>query len=189
MLGDILGLTMNNSRLLNSFFAQKFILLSLLGLFFFSPVASAEIKGFEDFNGKPEQLENHLGKGKWLIVMMWASDCHICNREAHEYVDFHLVHSDEDATVLGISLDGESNKKAAEKFISKHSVDFPNLIAEPEFVSNLYKEYTGQYFAGTPSFLIFSPKGELKAAQAGAVPTTLIEDFISKNSTKKVVGK
>lgn len=180
---------MNTLRFSPLFVSQKFTLVSFLALLLMSPFASAEIKGFQDFSGKPQLLENYLGKGKWQVVMIWASDCHICNREAHEYVDFHLVHSDTDATVLGVSVDGESRKKAAEKFISKHSVDFPNLIAEPEFVGNLYKEFTGQYFAGTPSFLIFSPEGELKAAQAGAVPTGLIEEFIKKNASKKVVGK
>ena len=181
---------MGNLRSFNTFFKQKLILLGLLGLISFSSLVSAEMKGFEDFSGNPQKLENYIGKnGKWLIVMMWASDCHICNREAHEYVDFHMIHSDTDATVLGISLDGESRKKEAKKFIKKHSVDFPNLIAEPEHVSSIYQELTGQYFAGTPTFLIYSPDGELKAAQAGAVPTSLIEDFMKKNSVKKVVGK
>lgn len=180
---------MSNLRFLNNFFTQKLSLLGFLGLLLVSPLVSAEMKGFEDFNGKSQVLENYLGKGKWTIVMMWASDCHICNKEAHQYVDFHMVHSDTDATVLGVSLDGESRKKAAQGFIKKHAVDFPNLIAEPEFVSNVYQKYTGQYFAGTPSFLIFSPAGELKAAQAGAVPTVLIEEFIKKKPMKKVVEK
>ncbi|MFK5913688.1 MAG: TlpA disulfide reductase family protein [Woeseiaceae bacterium] len=177
------------SRLKQHFVSQNLIFFSILVSLLFSPMISAEIKGFQDFKGKPQTLENYTGKGKWLIVMMWASDCHICNREAHEYVDFHLIHSDTDATVLGISLDGEEKKKEAEKFIKKHMVDFPNLIAEPETVSQLYQELTGEFFAGTPSFLIFSPKGELKAAQAGAVPTKLIEDFIAKSAVKKVVDK
>ena len=180
---------MSKSRFANTFFAQKLTLLSLLGLLFFSAPVSAEMKGFEDFNGKPQVLENYIGKGKWLIVMMWASDCHICNREAHQYVDFHLVHSDTDATVLGISLDGASRKKEAEKFIKRHSVDFPNLIAEPEFVESYYGTATGQFFAGTPTFLIYAPDGELKATQAGAVPTSLIEEFIKKESAKKAVKK
>ena len=180
---------MSNLLFSKAFSSQKLILMTFLGLLFLSSPISAEMKGFEDFNGKPQQLENYLGKGKWLVVMMWASDCHICNREAHQYVDFHMVHSDTDATVLGISLDGENRKKAAKNFIKKHSVDFPNLIAEPEFVSNVYQKYTGQSFAGTPTFLVFSPEGELKAAQAGAVPTALIEDFIKKNPIKKVVAK
>ena len=180
---------MNNLLFSNTFIVRTLTLFGLLGFLFVSPLVSAEIKGFQDFNGKPQVLENYLGKGKWTIVMMWASDCHICNREAHEYVDFHMIHSDNDATVLGISLDGESRKKEAEKFIKKHSIDFPNLIAEPEHVANLYQELTGQFFAGTPSFLIYSPDGELKAAQAGAVPTALIEDFMKKNPSKEIVKK
>jgi len=180
---------MNKLFFSNTFIVRIFTLLGLLGLLFVAPLVSAEIKGFQDFNGKSQKVESFLGKGKWTIVMMWASDCHICNREAHQYVDFHMIHSDTDATVLGISLDGENRKKEAEKFIQKHSVDFPNLIAEPETVGRFYQELTGQYFAGTPTFLIYSPTGELKAAQAGAVPTTLIEDFMKKNTGKKVVKK
>lgn len=178
---------MKNILVLNKL-SHGFFALALLALVFTQAV-QAEISGFQDFKGKPQVLENFTGKGKWLVVMIWASDCHICNREAHQYVDFHMIHSDTDATVLGISVDGESRKKHAEKFIKKHSIDFPNLIAEPAHVSALYQNLTGQFFAGTPSFLIFSPDGELKAAQAGAVPTTLIEDFITKNPIKKVVKK
>jgi len=180
---------MSKSHTSNAFIVKTFTLFSLLGLLFLSPAIFAEIKGFQDLNGNSQKIENYLGKGKWTVVMMWASDCHICNREAHEYVDFHMVHSDTDASVLGISLDGESRKKEAEKFIKKHSVDFPNLIAEPETVGDFYHEMTGQYFAGTPTFLIYSPSGELKAAQAGAVPTALIEDFMKKNTGKKVAKK
>lgn len=180
---------MNKSHISNTFIVRTFTLFNLLGLLFLSSQVSAEIKGFQDFSGKPQKIENYLGKGKWTVVMMWASDCHVCNHEAHEYVDFHMVHSDTDAIVLGISLDGESRKKEAEKFIKKHSIDFPNLIAEPETVGSFYQEMTGQYFAGTPTFLIYSPTGELKAAQAGAVPTALIEDFMKKNTGNKVVKK
>lgn len=176
-------------RIFNTLFIRKIALLSFIGALFLSPASFAEMKGFEDFKGQPQVFENYLGKGKWLVVMMWASDCHICNREAHQYVDFHMVHSDSDATVLGISLDGESRKKEAKRFINKHSIDFPNIIAEPEYVSNFYRELTGQYFAGTPTFLVYSPNGELKAAQAGAVPAEIIENFIKENHIKKVVEK
>ena len=174
---------MKNVPIVN-FTHRGFFVLVLL-ILAFSQSVRAEFKGFQDFEGKPQLLKNYTAKGKWLVVMIWASDCHICNKEAHQYVDFHLVHSDDDATVLGISIDGESRKSEAEKFISKHSVDFPNLIAEYEYVAAMYQELSGQAFAGTPSFLVFAPDGELKAATAGAVPTTLIEEFIKKNSVQK----
>ncbi|MCW8900612.1 MAG: TlpA family protein disulfide reductase [Gammaproteobacteria bacterium] len=178
---------MSHFQLLKNITLNKIAIFSFITFLFLPFSVSAEIKGFEDFSGKPQVFENYLAKGKWLVVMMWASDCHICNREAHQYVDFHMLHSDSDATVLGMSLDGASRKKEAEAFIKKHSVDFPNLIAEPATVAQLFQESTGQGFAGTPTFLIYSPDGELKAAQAGAVPTELIEDFIKKNSVKKVL--
>lgn len=174
---------MNNAKVLTT------ILSGIFGLFLFTVTAQAEIKGFEDFNGKPQTLNNYTGKGKWLVVMIWASDCHICNKEAYKYVDFNMIHSDKDATVLGISIDGESRMKEAKAFIKRHSVDFPNLIAEPEYVANEFHRLSGQSFAGTPTFLIYSPDGELKAAQAGAVPTELIEDFMKKNSIHKTSVK
>ncbi len=137
-----------------------------------------------DFKGNSRTIESYAGKGKWLLVMFWASDCHICNREAHEYVDFHFTHSDKDATVLGVSIDGKVKFKDAVKFIKKHSIDFPNLIGEPEDVTAIYSKYAESRWVGTPSFLLFNPKGELKAAQVGAVPPTVIENFMEQAANK-----
>lgn len=133
-------------------------------------------------NGKPATLQENVGKGKWTLVMIWASDCHICNREVHEYVDFHFVHSDDDATVLGISMDGQGKKADAEKFIKKHKVNFPSLIGEPDDIARLYYELTGAQFVGTPTFLLYDPKGEIKAMQVGALPTELVEKFIKEQT-------
>ena len=38
------------------------------------------------------QIEDYAGKGKWLAVMYWASDCHVCNVEVGNYADFHERH-------------------------------------------------------------------------------------------------
>jgi len=76
-----------------------------------------------DFNGKPSDIEVNLGKGKWLVVMLWASDCHVCNQEAHQYITFHQQHTEKDASVLGVSLDGAEKKADAEEFIKKHNVN------------------------------------------------------------------
>ena len=159
---------------------SKRILLSLP--LFFMVISSSLAAGITDFSGKPKSIEDYKEKGKWQVVMIWASDCHICNREAHQYVDFHFAHSDKDATVLGISVDGLANKKAAQKYIDKHSVNFPNLIGEPETVGNLFTELTGSYRVGTPTFLIYGPDGKLMAQQVGAVPTNIIEDFMANAS-------
>jgi len=145
-------------------------------------LAPAPARALTDFNGKPASLQDYVGKGKWVVVMIWASDCHICNKEAHAYEDFHFTHSDDDAIVLGISIDGKAKHDAAVGFIKRHKLTFPNLIGEPEEVARLFRELTGTPFVGTPAFLFYSPDGQLKAQQIGAVPTELIEEFIKQNT-------
>lgn len=135
-----------------------------------------------DFTGKQHQLTEYTGKGKWTIVMIWGHDCHVCNDEAHQYVAFHNKHKNKDAIVVGLSLDGKKIQKKAEAFVKRHKVNFDTLIGEYDEVAGIYEDLTGVQFSGTPTFLIYNPKGELKAQQAGAVPAELIEQFIEKES-------
>jgi len=137
---------------------------------------------FHDFNGQPRSVESFAGNGKWLVVMIWAHDCHVCNQEAESYAQFHEEHKDSDARVLGISLDGAANKDDAEAFIARHDLPFPNLIGELTPTMLYYSMQTQSQFRGTPTLLLFDPSGKLRAAQAGAVPTSSIEAYIAKNS-------
>jgi len=148
----------------------------------FSTTAVAGEK-FDDFNGKQKSVADFTGKGKWLVVMIWASDCHVCNQEAHQYVNFHKQHKDNDALVLGISLDGKTKKNDAKEFLKRHQINFPSLIGEPENVAMMYQELTGGTWVGTPSFMVYTPSGELLGAQAGAVPVSVIESFIERESS------
>jgi peroxiredoxin len=158
----------------------KQALRSLLALVCMLVVASswAELK---DLDGATHKLADFTGKGKWTVVMLWASDCRVCNAEIAQYIQFNNSHKDKDASILGISLDGQSRLDAARGFIKRHAVTFPSLIGEPEQVAELYQNLTGNEWLGTPSFLVYSPSGELLAAQAGAVPVDLIEQFIQAN--------
>jgi len=49
-------------------------------------------------------------------------------------------------------------------------------------VAQMYERLTGAPWAGTPSFMVYTPKGELLGAQAGAIPPDLIESFIERES-------
>ena len=158
----------------------KSSLLSLMFLVLIPTTVTAT--GLTDFSGRGSNLSEHTGNGKWLVVMLWASYCHVCNDEAHQYNQFHLDHHGKDASVIGVSLDGAAGQAEAEAFVRRHDIAFPNLIGEPERVADLYQTLTGTPWRGTPSFLVYGPDGELAAKQEGAVPIHLIEAFISKNS-------
>lgn len=135
---------------------------------------------FTDFNGQPRSIESFAGNGKWLVVMIWAHDCPICDQEAESYAMFHEAHKDKDATVLGVSIDGAAHKADAQAFIDRHGLPFPNIIGEPQPAMLYYMMQTQSQFRGTPTIMVYDPNGQLVAAQAGAVPTDIIEKFIAK---------
>ncbi len=140
---------------------------------------------FSTFDNKPANIADYITGNKWLLVVIWASDCSICNREAYTYVDFHFKHEDSDARVLGISIDGQAKKEAAESFIKRHDINFPNLIGEPDKIAGWFEKLTGQNWMGTPTFLLYSPDGKLRVQQIGTIPLALVEKFIQRNSVQK----
>ncbi|MDH3713080.1 MAG: TlpA family protein disulfide reductase [Gammaproteobacteria bacterium] len=145
------------------------------------PLAPVLGEPLREFNPGPAALDEFIGKGQWVIVKIWASDCEICNREAHQYVDFHEFHKDTDGVMLGISLDGQ-DRAAALDFIERHEIPYPNLITDYATGMEWYTGVTGRQWIGTPTFLVYDPAGTLRAQQVGAVPTQLIEQFIASNS-------
>lgn len=168
---------MKNRRLVKT--TTLWVITFILSLLAYNAFAA---NGITDFNGVPKSIKDYAGQGKWLVVMLWASDCHVCNQEVHQYISFHKSHANKDALVLGVSLDGSEKQHDAQQFLQKHQVNFPSLIGEPIEVASLYQNLTGSGWVGTPSFMVYNPKGELIGAQAGAVPPSVIESFIERES-------
>jgi len=130
----------------------------------------------KDFSGKDVNVDRYIGKGKWVVVTVWAHDCHICDGEIHEMAAFHRAHHNKDAIVLGVTIDGMDQKKLAQAFIDKHKLPFMNLIAEPE--QSVLMKFGGGPFVGTPTFYVYTPDGEIVAKNAGPVSQADIEGFI-----------
>jgi len=164
----------------------KTLITSMLLVFFLfsQPVTAApqEKSVLYGFDGSPQTLANYAGKDKWLVVMFWASDCHICGAKAPDYVKFDAKHQDDNMRIIGVSVDGLENKTAAQGFIDEHQIKFPNLIGNLEDIAGMYYDMTGDHWLGTPTFFIYEPSGELRIVQAGITPTELIEEFINNNS-------
>lgn len=162
---------MKISQRLLILFSFAFVLLS----------ANVQAGSLQNMQGGDTTLEAQMEKGKWTVVMLWASDCHICAIEAPDYAAFHAKYSNINAKVVGVSSDGAEKKQAAEAFVKNHKLNFPNLIGDVYTVASLYQEQTGEAFRGTPTFMVFDPDGKLMAAQPGAVPPEDIERFIAAN--------
>lgn len=157
------------------------VLLALVCILDSGPAVASP--GFKNLlNGVADTIDAHRVDGQWLVVMIWASDCEVCDREIESYQAFHDRHRGATASVLGISLDGGTKLDDALQFVAGHKIRFANLIGEPETVVDYYQKLTGSRWIGTPTFLFFGPDGEIRAKQVGAVPPELVEEFIAANS-------
>jgi len=145
--------------------------------------AAAGQSTFTDFDGRPSDLGKRLYPEAWTVVMLWHSECHICNEEVGELIRFHGRNQPR-AGILGVSLDGYAARGDAQQFIDRHRVNFPNLIADEAAVAAFYYRHTGERWVGTPTFLIYDPSGELVAKQVGAVSQALLEDFIGQQPAR-----
>jgi peroxiredoxin len=135
-----------------------------------------------DLDGQRQNIDQYLENDKWLVVMFWASTCQVSDANIKQYVEFHETHKDDDAVVLGISVDGKAELEKAKMFIENNKVGFNNVIVDYKAISALFSDIDGEDWEGTPSFLIISPTGELMAQQVGAVPADFIAKYIKRSS-------
>jgi thiol-disulfide isomerase/thioredoxin len=141
-------------------------------------------------DGKQHKLSEFLGKGKWTLVNIWGPDCPPCKEEIPELVLYHEDHKNRDAQVLGIAIDfpsfGYAEKKAVDKFVDDHLVDFPVLLSD----AGISRKLGAGELEGLPTTLMFSPDGRLVAKQVGAITREIIENFINgyEARNKKSMG-
>ncbi len=135
-----------------------------------------------DFSNKAVRFGDYIKSEQWTVVMLWASNCHVCTVEVHQFVKLHEAFSDKNIRVLGISVEGIEKTEAAQDFVNIHNVNFPNLIAETDFITTVFEQYTKQDWLGTPTFLVFSPSGQLMAQRSGMLAPELIVSFIEQQS-------
>ena len=147
---------------------------------FLTMMLSSSAYAFTDLKGNKDSILNHIGKDKWTIVEVWASDCHACRMHMPEMVEFDGKLKN--ARLLGISLDGQKGVGDAEDFIAQYGIKFPTLLTNPIEMSIWMEQSIGESLRGTPTFILFDPKGMLVAAQPGIVAVSSLEKFIMDNS-------
>ena len=142
----------------------------LLSLSFISTQAFA----MTDMKGNPANVSSFIGKGQWLIVEAWHSECRTCKKTMPELVKSNG--SFPNAKLIGVSLDG--NKSKAQRFINRFKVNFPTLLTDREEFNEYVRKIAKKSLLGAPTYLIFSPQGKLKAMQAGNITPADIKKYI-----------
>lgn len=156
------------------------VLISILFLAFFSNATASDWTEVRTIEGKFTTLSQHFEKDKWTLVMLWTTDCGICQREYPVMSEFHDQHKDIDAKVIGVSLDGYSNLDKITEHIDEMPMTFDNLVGEISVVAFNYEAATEESLRGTPTFLMFNPQGQLVGHNPGPVKPEALEKFISR---------
>jgi len=143
-------------------------------------VNGMELQSIED--GAPVELENLTGHGKWTLVMIWATNCHICKIQKPDISAFHNEHKDIDAHVVGVALDGYDRVDAVVDYVKDNNVSFPNYVGNGAIIASHYFGMTEEMFRGTPTYLLFNPEGELLANNPGLLTVEALESFIARKS-------
>ncbi|MBS1236593.1 MAG: thioredoxin [Proteobacteria bacterium] len=127
----------------------------------------------QGLDGRNRAVSEFIGHGQWTVVAIWSADCPICRRDMPEMAFFHDAHRHKDAIVLGVSIDGGARKPEIAGFIEDHALDFVNLIGTPMQMAAF-----GGPFRGTPTYYIYSPKGNLVTRQVGSMTQEAAEEII-----------
>ncbi len=151
----------------------RLIVMALLMLPVLALAAGPDIV-LKDLDGKDRNVNEFVGQGKWTIVAIWSADCPICRRDIYHMTFFYDEHRKTDATVLGVSIDGYANRDKARGFINDQSLNFPNLIGDPNDPGRI----SNTMFIGTPTYYFFSPEGKFMTQRIGPVTQAQAEDIL-----------
>ena len=156
--------------------------------FFITPVFAqdtAENSIFPELlsvDGEDAAIHPGIGQGKWTLVMLWATTCHVCETDKPLFSKFHDKHKDDgEIEVFGISIDGHQKMPEVQEYLAKRNVSFPNSVGEFLTVGSSMVNIAEEPLRGTPTYLLFDPTGEIKGVHAGHLPPDKVELFIASN--------
>ncbi len=136
----------------------------------------------QGLDGEQHSLSNYLGNGKWVVVNIWGTDCASCRAELDGLIDFHDLHQDKDAMVVGLTLDwptfGFPNEEELSDFALDYFIEYPLMMVD----AKLAGEVVGQKVNMIPLTFFYNPKGDLVLRINGPVNSKQLEKIIKNDS-------
>lgn len=136
----------------------------------------------QTLEGDTVNLADQIGKGKWTLVMFWQVECSVCRQQEPVISEFHEKYSKDNAEVIGISIDGMERIDDVKEFLASRHLSYPNYVGDLGMMAFNYQAITEVPFRGTPTYLLFSPEGELLGDNPGPVRMEALENFIASRS-------
>ena len=106
-----------------------------------------------EYNGKTQRLSDYVGKGKYVLLDMWASWCAPCRAEIPNLKELHNKYKDKGLTVLGLFV--WDKKENLQKAMEEEGIDWSQLIDKDNTATKIYG------ISGIPHIILFAPDGTI----------------------------
>lgn len=111
---------------------------------------------FEDNNGKPVKLSDHVGKGKYVLLEFWASWCGPCRSDIPHLKEVYDLYNPAGFEVISISMDDDKTKWL--KAVDEEKMKWMQVSDLKAFEGELSKLYN---FNGIPTCVLVGPDGKI----------------------------
>ena len=157
---------------------RKFILLLLILFTTVSCAESPEVR-LKGLDGRDHTFSEYVNQGKWTVVNVWSTSCPYCRMEMPELQEFHDIHKDQDAIVLGLAIDfpsfGYPDPQNVKDFTRDYFIDFPSLLTDADQASGII----GEEISMLPITFFYTPGGERVGRWEGTITRREIEEVIA----------
>lgn len=137
-----------------------------------------------DLAGRQTTIDAHIGKGRWTLVVIWATDCFVCASEMPRYGAYYASSPEPEFSLLGVALDGYARRRRIVQTMTRWNIGFPSLVTESLALRWTCGEPHEASLYGTPTFMLFDPSATLRKLNLGPVWISELETFIRDHRAK-----